>query len=566
MPSTAVEIVIALTAKDAASAVLGDVGKKLDSLGTAGKLAKVGIGLATAGLGLAVTAGLDFVHAAADEEAGIARLAQAVKTNGGDWNALSGQIEGTIAAMEKTTAFSDGDMRDALSLLTAETGDATEAMNRLPIAMDFATGAGIDLTTASKLLGKVTDETVNVLGRYGIHVQKGADATEVLALVQQKFGGQAAAYAGTAEGAWKQFGNQMNNLKEDIGKTLLPTFTAFGKAAVDAIEKLRDWVSKPEIQAALKGIADFIGKAKDILVEMFGVITGLAPDAGGALTAALGPDAAKFIMGALATLREGVKAAMDAIVRAVDFVKEHWDFFGPAFAAIVAGIIIPAFVAWAIAAGTAAVATIVAMAPVLLALAAIGVAAGLLALAWNSNFLDIQGKTQAVVGFLQGLFDGFRLLVLNIFKGIVLGVVGFVNGIISVINGFIGAYDLLAGKLGLPLIGKIDLITPNLDAVNSAIDQVVRDRVARINVNVYEQAISGGGGTRQFALGTPFVPYTGPAIVHQGEAIIPAAQNPFAGGSFGGGTQVIQLVVDGRVLAEVVGDRFTQQRRMQALA
>jgi DNA-directed RNA polymerase subunit N (RpoN/RPB10) len=36
---------------------------------------------------------------------------------------------------------------------------------------------------------------------------------------------------------------------------------------------------------------------------------------------------------------------------------------------------------------------------------------------------------------------------------------------------------------------------------------------------------------RQFAAGTDYVPYTGPAIIHQGEQITPASQNPYNGDS-----------------------------------
>jgi len=39
---------------------------------------------------------------------------------------------------------------------------------------------------------------------------------------------------------------------------------------------------------------------------------------------------------------------------------------------------------------------------------------------------------------------------------------------------------------------------------------------------------------RQFSTGTPYVPYTGPAIIHEGEAVIPKESNPFAGGLLSG--------------------------------
>lgn len=197
--------------------------------------------------------------------------------------------------------------------------------------------------------------------------------------------------------------------------------------------------------------------------------------------------------------------------------------------------------------------------PIILALAAIGVAVFVLAKAWENNWGDIRGKTEAVVTFLGGIFDGFKLLVLFVFKAIVLGVATAINTVIGVINTFIGAYDAVAERLGLPLIGKIELITPNLSAVDAEIDRVARSRTATIYANVYEQAIAGGGGVRQFAEGTSYVPYTGLAIVHQGERIIPAEQNV---GDSGMVENHIHVEVDGREIAYAVQSysRVNQRR------
>jgi hypothetical protein len=45
----------------------------------------------------------------------------------------------------------------------------------------------------------------------------------------------------------------------------------------------------------------------------------------------------------------------------------------------------------------------------------------------------------------------------------------------------------------------------------------------------WDQIFGRSFGWPRFATGTPFVDRTGPAIVHEGEAIIPASMNPFAG-------------------------------------
>lgn len=273
------ELQIILKAQDQTSAAFNGLNRNLNSLKDAAvNAAKVIAGAFV--LDKLVDGIKDVANAAMEEQASMARLGTAVANAGGVWSNLRDSIEGTIASMERTTAFSDNELRDALSLLVAETGDVGEAMNRLPIAADFARGANLDLATSAKLLGKVTDDTVNVLGRYGIHVQKGADATEVLALVQQKFSGQAATFADTAAGKMQVFSTQMENLKEKMGTLLLPIIGDLASKATTAI---------------------------DILGEMFGVITGQSPSAGATLRSALGDPMAEAIMGALANVRESFK-------------------------------------------------------------------------------------------------------------------------------------------------------------------------------------------------------------------------------------------------------------------
>jgi phage-related protein len=70
-------------------------------------------------------------------------------------------------------------------------------------------------------------------------------------------------------------------------------------------------------------------------------------------------------------------------------------------AAVLATTVVPAFALWAGAAATAAVGTMLALAPVVLPLAAIGLAVAGLAKLWTDNFFGIQEKTAAVWTFLS---------------------------------------------------------------------------------------------------------------------------------------------------------------------
>jgi len=223
------------------------------SMGTA---LKVGALAGAAGLGVLAIAAFDFVKAAAADQASVAQLQKAVENTGVSWADYSGKLDASVTAAQKM-AFSDDAARQSLSLLMAQTGDADEAMRRFALAQDVARGAGIDLEMSSKLLGKVTEENVNVFKKMGISLEAGASEAEAFAALQKKFGGQAAVYAKSTAGQFAQVGIQIGELKEKIGYALLPVALKLGQVlltvVVPALSKMADWIVKG-IGAAIKTV------------------------------------------------------------------------------------------------------------------------------------------------------------------------------------------------------------------------------------------------------------------------------------------------------------------------
>jgi phage-related protein len=292
---------ILINATDHASGVFRRIDDSASGLSRTMGTALKGAAIAgAAGIGIATVAGVNFIKAAAEEEAGIRRLAAAVDAAGGSWAAQGQAIEGVIQQRQKL-AFSDDELRSSLALLTAITGDSDEALRRQAVAMDFARGANIDLGTASKLLGKVTDETVNVLGRYGIRVKDGADATDVLALVQQKFAGQSSAFAESTAGKWARFNNQVSNIKETIGGALLPVVTVLADRLATFLER-----HEQDIQGIVQGWSRF---ASSQVLPAIG-------DAIGKIAGAVGPIVTKLVqlVRAFAQNEMAVKGAAAAVV------------------------------------------------------------------------------------------------------------------------------------------------------------------------------------------------------------------------------------------------------------
>lgn len=249
---------------------LNQTEKEVSGLGkTLGDVGKIAAGVFTGGMlqqGASQLTGFlkDAAKMAAEDTASRERLNQAIENTGMSAQNASRWIDGLIKSGQDL-GFTDDQTRDSLSLLTAQTGDAVEASKRYKLAQDLARGANIDVVTASKLLGKVTDENVNVLSRYGIAAKKGMTETELFGLVQEKFGGQAEKFANSTAGKMERLKDRMGELQETIGYAVLPVMTALADIAlngvVPAIEAVANVVG-PVMEKAFGAIAPTIGKVR----------------------------------------------------------------------------------------------------------------------------------------------------------------------------------------------------------------------------------------------------------------------------------------------------------------
>jgi hypothetical protein len=247
---------VIISASDAASAILKDVKQNLSGV----NLAAIAIGGAAVAGVAALTRGLwDAAQAAAEEEIGMTKLATAVDASGVAWADVGDEVEAYIAAAQRRTAFDDSVQRQSLTNLTTATGDYKQAMSLLPLAMDMARAKGMDLVTASDLVGKVAMGNTGILSRYGIVLGENATAQEALAAMQQRFAGQADAYGNTVAGKTELMRQQFDNLKETIGAAVLPVllslFTFLSDLAGAAI---------PMVEQALS----FLKEHMDIIIPV----------------------------------------------------------------------------------------------------------------------------------------------------------------------------------------------------------------------------------------------------------------------------------------------------------
>lgn len=100
-----------------------------------------------------------------------------------------------------------------------------------------------------------------------------------------------------------------------------------------------------------------------------------------------------------------------------------------------------------------------------------------------------------------------------------------------------GATDFGTQMAGFATDAAMLLVQPFLDMIEQlkAVASDIGDALSLPEVEKGAKGLIEQTTGISFQRGTTFVPFTGPAVLHRGEAVIPAEQNPFAGGATGGG-------------------------------
>lgn len=259
--------------------------------------------------------------------------------------------------------FGDDQIQESENLLLTFTNVKKESLElATAISVDMAQALGGAPKDAAIQLGKALNDPVagiTALSRVGVSFTK--DQAEVIKKLQdtgdmagaqriildelnKEFGGSAQA-AAAATGGWSEFNGRMGEAKEAIGTAILPLLSQL---------------------------------ASVLLTNVVPMIEDLA--------ASFGP----FIQTTIPQLIAGFNEFQTAITPIVEFIEANLRPIVAGLAAVLITVVVPAFVAWAVAAGTAALATIAALAPILIPIAAIGAAVALLVAAWDSDFMGIQ--------------------------------------------------------------------------------------------------------------------------------------------------------------------------------
>jgi hypothetical protein len=157
------------------------------------------------------------------------RLADAMKAQGIYTDAALESNLKYATSLQKITKYDDETIVSTMQLLTTFGLHGAELRKTTQASTDLASGLGIDLRSATMLLGKAFLGETSTLSRYGIvideNIPKSQRFSEAVKQVQERFRDAAAGEAKTFTGQVEQLNNAFDDLKETIGNSIIPSLT-----------------------------------------------------------------------------------------------------------------------------------------------------------------------------------------------------------------------------------------------------------------------------------------------------------------------------------------------------
>lgn len=162
--------------------------------------------------------------AAAEDNEAQAMLARQMKATVGATDEQIAGIEKQIGALEALTGVADDEIRPSYQKLLLATKDVNKAMALQKLAMDVAAGSGKPLGAVTMALSRAMSGNENALNRLVPSIK---NAKDKFAELDKQFSGAAKKAADT--NPYKRLGVAMDNIKEGIGRGLLPIVESLSK-------------------------------------------------------------------------------------------------------------------------------------------------------------------------------------------------------------------------------------------------------------------------------------------------------------------------------------------------
>lgn len=273
------------------------------------------LGLAAAYVGVhGLVAGIrSAVEAAREEELVHGQTRVALEALGISYEEHIRRIEQVIRAQSRL-GFDDEALLKTFQLFVRSTKDVNAALALNALAIDVARGRYIDLEQAAQIVNKANLGMSGALRRIGLDVERNASRTKLLTVLQRAYGRAAEEAADTGVAASERLAIEWENMKEIVGRGLLPSLTDLSSRLADYLgdaenqRRLQEQVNRA-IDVGEDVVRGFVGALRTVRGVLRPLIDALggAENAAEAFFIAFGVAKIAGILGALARLRSAIK-------------------------------------------------------------------------------------------------------------------------------------------------------------------------------------------------------------------------------------------------------------------
>lgn len=317
---------VIISAKDEASGVLNRFSQNASGVGTSIKNTLTNNVVQLGSVFAATTAVITTSIAAYTESQNVtAQLDSVLKSTGATAGVTKQQVLDLASSLQQQSKFGDEAIVSAQNLLLTFTNIGSKVFpDATKTSLDMAQALGMDLTSATRLVGKALNDPIDglsALSRVGVQFTD-QQKTQIATLVEsgktmeaqglivdvlgQKFGGSALAASQTFEGQMVVLGNTVNDVQETIGQALLESLIG-ALGGVDGIT------------TGVKKFNDFLVEHKEVLLGITIAILAVAVVMGGLFLAAI-----IAVTGASAALVAGITAVVAIVGFAAGVIIAKW--------------------------------------------------------------------------------------------------------------------------------------------------------------------------------------------------------------------------------------------------
>jgi hypothetical protein len=182
-------------------------------------------------------------------------LANELRNTIGATDEAIAKTEEYISKLQLAVGVADDQLRPALAKLTGITGDLNSAQGLLGVALDVSAARQVDLNTAVGALIKASRGSYRSLEAMGVVIDEGTkkskDFAGVLQILNDQFGGAAAANANTFAGRLQRMQLAFGEMYETIGYALLPVLSKlFEYINAKILPAIQAWVQENQERLA----------------------------------------------------------------------------------------------------------------------------------------------------------------------------------------------------------------------------------------------------------------------------------------------------------------------------